>query len=207
MDAYELLKKQAAEKLDKAITLARKEYRDTCDKINSLRRELGDEPEPGLRVRKTAIDAVREFMPRDRPFSNREVLEILQAAEPERHWNRGSVKAAVYTLADRKELRRIAKDDKGHILWVTFDNDTAAPPYAVMPMSDVIAEVLEGSKGMKPAELVVAIQALGCRAEDDPGKVLRCVRKSLHANPRRFIRSEVSGWTICSGNLGTPAGE
>lgn len=189
MDAYELLKKQAAEKLDKAITLARKEYRDTCDKINSLRRELGDEPEPGVRVRKTAIDAVREYMPRDRPFSNAEILTILQAAEPERHWNRGSVKSAVYKLADRKELRRIAKDDKGHILWVTFDNDSVTLPYATMPMSDVIAEVLEGSDGMRPAEIVVAVQSLGCRADDDPQKVLRTVRKALDANPRRFLKS------------------
>ena len=81
MDAYELLRKQAAEKLDKAIQTACREYRETRDKINFLRRELGHEPEPGLRVHKTAIDAVREYMPRDRPFSNREILETIIAAE------------------------------------------------------------------------------------------------------------------------------
>ncbi len=69
MDAYKLLQKQAATKLDQAIQAARREYRETCEKINQLRCELGDEPEPGLRVHKTAIDAVREYMPRDRPFS------------------------------------------------------------------------------------------------------------------------------------------
>jgi hypothetical protein len=44
MDAYELLRKQAAEKLDMAISKARTEYRATVEKINALRRELGDEP-------------------------------------------------------------------------------------------------------------------------------------------------------------------
>ncbi len=165
MDAYELLRKQAAEKLDKAIQVARREYRETCDKINQLRRDLDDEPEPGLRVHKTAIDAVREYMPRDRPFSNREILETIIAAEPERHWNRGTVKAAVYKLADLRELRCIAKDAKGHILWVAFDHDCETKPFAAMLMSDVIADVLKYSEPMRPAELVVALQALGCRAE------------------------------------------
>ncbi len=55
-----------------------------------------------------------------------------------------------------------------------------------MPMSDVIADVLKDSEPMRPAELVVALQDLGCRAEDDPRKVLRTVRKALQGNPRRF---------------------
>ena len=55
-----------------------------------------------------------------------------------------------------------------------------------MPMSDVIADVLKDSEPMRPAELVVALQDLGCRAEDDPQKVLRTVRKALQGNPRRF---------------------
>ena len=142
MDAYKLLQKQAAEKLVQVIQAARTEYRATCDKINSLRRELGDEPEPGLRVHKTAIDAVREYMPRDRPFSNREILETIVVAEPERHWNRGTVKAAVYKLADRKELRRIAKDAKRHILWVAFDHECETKPFAAIPMSYVISVFL-----------------------------------------------------------------
>ncbi len=102
------------------------------------------------------------------------------------------MKAAVYKLADRKELRRIAKDAKGHILWAAFDFECESKPFATIPMSDVIAEVLTDSEPMRPAELVVAIQALGCRAEDDPQKVLRAVRKALQGNPRRF-ESDVSG--------------
>ena len=135
-------------------------------------------------------------MPRDRPFSNCEILETIIAAEPERHWNRGTVKAAVYKLADRKELRRIAKGAKGHILWVAFDHDCETKPFAAMPMSDVIADILEGSEPMRPAELVVAIQALGGRAEDDPGKVLRAVRKALQGNPRRFSGAGDGGWGV-----------
>jgi len=194
MDAYELLCKQAAEKLDTAIAEARTEYRATVEKINALRRELGDEPEPGLRVGKTAIDAVREYLPRDRTFSNAEVLSIVKDAEPERHWNCGTVKAAVYRLADLKEIRRIAKDEKGHVLWAALDFECESKPYAAMPLSDVIADVLGESDPMRPAELVVAIQSLGCRAEDIPQKVLRAVRKALLANPRRFARGEDGVW-------------
>ena len=65
-----------------------------------------------------------------------------------------------------------------------------------MPMSDVPADVLKDSEPMRPAELVVAIQALGCRAEDDPGKVLRAVRKALQGNPRRFVRAGDGAWKV-----------
>ena len=41
MDGYEQLKKRAAEKLEQAISAARREYRETVEKINALRRELG----------------------------------------------------------------------------------------------------------------------------------------------------------------------
>ncbi|MCA9230785.1 MAG: hypothetical protein KDA57_09035 [Planctomycetales bacterium] len=198
MNPYELLRKQAAEKLDQAVSAARKEYRETCDKINALRKELGDEPEPGVRVHKTTIDTVREYLPRDRTFSNADVLSIVQDVEPERHWNRGTVKAAVYRLADLKEIRRIAKDDTGHVLWAAFDFECESKPYADMPLSDVIAEILGDKGAMRPAELVVAAQALGCRAEDDPGKLLRAVRKALQGNPRRFERDGEGRW--CTGS-------
>ncbi len=60
-----------------------------------------------------------------------------------------------------------------------------------MPMSDVIADVLKDSEPMRPAELVVALQDLGCRAEDDPQKVLRTVRKALQGNA--MMGSSVGG--------------
>lgn len=78
----------------------------------------------------------------------------------------------------------------------TFDNDSETKPFATMPLSDVIADVLEGSDPMRPAELVVAIQALGCRADDDPGKVLRAARKALCGNPRRFKRGGDGQWSL-----------
>lgn len=61
-------------------------------------------------------------------------------------------------------------------------------------MSAVIGDNLEGSEPMRPAELVVAIQMLGCRAEDDSGKALRTVRKSLQGHPGRFVRGRDEGW-------------
>ncbi len=64
-------------------------------------------------------------------------------------------------------------------MWVAFDHDCETKLFAAMPMSDVIADVLKDSEPMRPAELVVALQDLGCRAEDDPQKVVRAVRKAL----------------------------
>lgn len=136
-------------------------------------------------------------MPRDRTFSNREILETIIAAEPERRWNWGTVRAAVYKLADWKKQRRIAKDATGHILWAAFDSECESKPFAAMPLSDVIGDILEGSEPMRPAESVVAIQTLGRRAVDDPQKVLRVVRKALYANPRRFQRDEAGRWMVC----------
>ncbi len=67
----------------------------------------------------------------------------------------------------------------GHILWVAFYHDCETKPFATMPMSDVIADVLKDSEPMRPAELMVALLDLECRAEDDPQKMLRTVRKAL----------------------------
>lgn len=196
MDGYEALRAKAAAKLDAAITAARKEYRETCDKINALRRELGDEPDPSVRAGKTAIDAVREHMPRDRVFSNAEMLQLVQDSEPERHWNRGTVKAAIYKLADLKEIKRIVKDDRGHILWADAGLDVQEKPFAAMPMSDVIADVLETSGPLRPAEIVVKMQDLGCRAEDDPTYLVRLVSKTLYGNPRRFVKGRDRRWGV-----------
>jgi len=193
MDAYEILRKQAADKLDKAIVAARKEYRETVDRINSLRRELGHEPPiNGLRVGRTFTELVREHLPQDRPFTADDVLANVQAVEPDRTFKRGTLKTILHKLGDLALIRRVAKDKKGYVLWAAAGCEVETKPYAAMPLSDVIADILTDSDPMRPAELVVAIQGLGCRAGDDPQKVLRAVRKSLQGNPRRF-ESDASG--------------
>jgi hypothetical protein len=198
MDGYDLLRKKAAEKLDQAIQAARREYRDTLQKIDALRRELGDEPPAThtMRLHETALDAVRRYMPRDRTFSVAEMIQILADSEPETHRTRAAVKTSLYKLEDIGELRRIAKDGKGHVLWASIDSGVEHKPYASMPLSDVVAEVLEVSAPMRPTEIVVAIQRLGCRAEQHPPDVLRNVRKALYANPRRFKHDGDQRWSL-----------
>ena len=70
MDGYELLKKRAAEKLEQTISAARREYKERVDRINALRKELGDEPEvEKLKLHETALEMVRRWAPRDRNYT------------------------------------------------------------------------------------------------------------------------------------------
>ncbi len=197
MDAYAILQKQAAAKLDQAIQAARREYRETIDRINQLRRELGHEPPTkGLRVERTFTELVRDHHPQDRPYTANDVLVIVQAVEPNRIFKRGTLKTILHKMGDLALIRRVAKDRKGYVLWAAAGCEVETKPYAAMPLSDVIADILEGSEAMRPAELVVAVQRLGDRSEDDPRELLLVVRKSLYANPRRFIKAENGGWGV-----------
>lgn len=197
MDGYETLRAKAAQKLDEAIQAARREYRATCDKINRLRRELGDEKPTSLKTDRPVSEAIEEYMPRERPFTVADMLEILTTVEPEIHRTRAAVKWAMWQMTVKKIIRRVAKDSVGHVLFVAFEHEMPTRPFAVMPMSDIIAGVLEDAAGpMRLPELVVAIQGLGCRDQDPAPAVLRTVRKSLYGNPRRFQKDGEGRWGL-----------
>jgi hypothetical protein len=199
MDAYETLRREAADKLDKAILAARKEYRETVAAIDRLRVELGHEkPKSGLRVDATFTDLVRENIPQDRPFTADDILYTVGAIAPNRRFKRGTLKSILHKLGDTGVIRRVAKDKQGYVLWAALACDIDAKPYEAMPMSDVIADVLHDKGPLRAPELVVAVQGLGYRADDDPTYLLRVVRKSLTNNPRRFQRAGDGRWNLAN---------
>jgi hypothetical protein len=83
MDSFEHLRKQAVEKRDSAIQLARAEYRQSLAKIKQLERYLGTRRPRQLKAR-PLTELICDVMPRDRLFTIGELVELLDVAEPAR---------------------------------------------------------------------------------------------------------------------------
>lgn len=196
MDAFELLRQQAADKLDKAIKAARDEYRAEVAKINELRAALGYENPLGLRTRKRIGDMLEEHYPSDRTFTVDEIVATTQAAYPDIRFRRDSVRSAMQRHKEQGIIRRVCKQDKGTTIWAVADLAVTEVPYGAMSFADVAEEILVGSQGMRPAELVVAMQTAGYRQDDDPAHLVRKVTQSLGINPKRFQRDARGKWRL-----------
>lgn len=195
-DPFEQLRKQAAQKMDAAIKVARDEYKAEVAKINALRSSLGYENPMGLRTRKRIGDMLAEHYPSDRTFTVDDLIANVSASYPNERFKRQSVRTAMQEHKEKGIVRRVAKEKNGIIVWAVAELAVVEKPFAAMSIGDVIAEVLLDSNGMRPAELVVAMQTMGFRREDDPVALMRQVSKSLYMNPRRFVKDGIGKWAL-----------
>jgi hypothetical protein len=196
-NAYAILRQQAVAKMDKAIKEARDEYRETLYKINALQDELvANRPRAGkLKTQGSIFALVIKHIPTDRPFTASELCDMLEAVYPDRPIKKQTVKSGLHKLGERGIIRRISKEKDGFIIWAHHECGVTAPAWAAMPMSKVIAEALK-ARPMRIAEVVIAVQSLGYRENDDPSELLRTVRKALYNNPRKFARNEAEQWSL-----------
>jgi hypothetical protein len=196
MDAFELLRKQAADKMDKAIKVAQDEYKTQVARINELRASLGFGDPTCLRTRPRIGDMLAKHYPSDRPFTIDDILPTVVAAYPKMRFLRASVRNAMQHHKEAGIIRRVAKDAGGYTIWAVSELAVTEKPFGTMSFADVIAEVLVGSKGMRQAELGVAMKELGFRPDDEPAAFVRQISKALYANTRRFKRSDDGKWSL-----------
>ena len=119
MDALKLLREQAARKRDKTIQAARNEYRDALKEIDSLgmHYNLDVRTTHGARRKRTIHELIIKHMPKDQPFALRDILPILQKAEPHRKFIEATVRVVFKRLIDDGEVRKVRKSDHGFMLW------------------------------------------------------------------------------------------
>lgn len=198
MDAFAQLRQDAAYKLIEAIRAARKEHEETLHRIKSLEIELGYKPVKKPKAAQTLFESIMQIVPHDRTFTVHEIIETLEVVEPERQAKRNTVKTTMHRLADRGKLRRVGKDRKTNcVFWATMDCPAEVDPFAAKPLSDVLYQILKDAPGpMFPPELVMAVQAIGYRVDDDSQKVLTAVHGSLRGNPRRFSKGGDGRWGL-----------
>jgi hypothetical protein len=195
---FAALRQQAADKMDRAVQAAREEYRAAVCKINQLQEYFGQRPKENgkLKVDTPIAHLVEKHIPRDRPFTCVEIECILEALYPQRALRKVTIKSAICGLAEKQVIRRVSREKNGYVVWVHADCEAIQKPYAAMTMAQVMAEVLKDRPCLRLSEIVVAIQTLGYRENDDPSALLRTVRKAAYNSPRKFVRNDAEQWSL-----------
>lgn len=189
MTPYELLRDEAANKRDKAISAAHVEYRRTLDKIEALRLQLNSEL---VESEKSVKQLVEEVIPKGKPFVRNDIVHSLTLAHPGRDFRKATVNTILYKLGRAGLLKRISKDGRGQITW--GDQSCDGELEKERPLIEIIADVLEGSEGMLLVDIAIAVQRTGRLASKSGQAACRAVSKSLHSDPGRFSKDENGTW-------------
>lgn len=198
MDAFSVLRQQAAAKRDEAVSAARLAYRKQTRLIDQLQAELGRErpARPRRKGCKSIIALAAELMPQDRPFTVQDIVALMQQAEPQRVFNLGSIRAEFSKMIDRGLIRRVRRMEGGQLLWAAAGCEVDQSPLTALPLPGAISEVLGERGPLAVAEIVVALKEAGYRPEADPRILLRSVREVFNRGGGRFERQEGGKWSV-----------
>jgi hypothetical protein len=195
MDAFQILRRQAAEKRDSIIRAARAEFAEAKRRINALRRQLGAAAKdaPPVKFRRIA-DLIADVMPSDDTFTIGELSELLVKAEPGRRFTQSTIRTLCQRMEPLGAIRRVGRVN-GKTLW-------ASPSYAgvidldsVKRLPDVAADVLRACGSLRSADLLQRIRERGYRAGDNHRKVMKALRTALYRNPA-FQRDKTGKWSL-----------
>ncbi|MCI0379107.1 MAG: hypothetical protein L0215_15975 [Gemmataceae bacterium] len=198
MDAYETLRKQAAQKRDALIKAARAEFRQSLRRIRELQLQLGGTAPKAIQTKpKPIIEMIADLAPRDRTFTLAEVVALLNQAEPNRKYHVPTIRTFFQRLEKQGMIRRVRRAN-GNVLWAAAGCRTPDTLYGAQSLTEVAADVLRASGPLRVAELLVAIRERGYRADADPHKLLTSLVSDLKRNPGRFRRDKAGRWSVKS---------
>lgn len=198
MDAIELLRKQAARKRDDAIQAARDEYHRNLKTIAELGLRLGHpiKTTRGTPAKRIITELIVEYMPKDRPFSHREMVAILRKYVPNRRFQEPTIRTMFKKLADDGRVRRVRKGDHGFMLWAAPECPVEdAGPMASMSLPEAAEYVLKDRGPLRPVEIVLAVQELGYRADGDQRTMLSGLSQALKRYKDRFALGADGKWS------------
>jgi hypothetical protein len=198
MDALEQLRKQAAQKRDEAIQAARDEYQRNLRTISELGLRLGHKIKTfrGTPAKRIICDLILDYMPKDRPFSHREIVATLRKAAPGRQFQEPTIRTMFKKLADDGKVRRIRKGDHGFMLWAAPDCPVEDQgPMASMSLPEAAEYVLKDRGPLRSVEIVLAVQELGYRADSDQRTMMSGVSQALKRYKDRFRLGADGRWS------------
>ena len=199
MDALKLLKEQAKRKRDKAYKAARDEYQANLKEIDQLgmRLSLDVRTKRGTKRKKTIYDLIIEHMPKDQPFPLRDILPILQKAEPHRLFLEQTIRVMFKRLIDNGEVRKVRKSAHGFMLWASPScRIDELGPLATVSIADAMEYVLRREGPKRPVEIVLAVQKHGYRVDASPRVLLATLGQALKRNsPGRFTLLTNGRWS------------
>jgi len=193
MEAFNQLRKQAREKRDKAIGVARDEYSATLARIAALEQDLlGREPS----THKTISSCIDSVLPDDRCFTTLDIMAALEALDPRRDWRKRSLDCHISRLRDRGLVRRVKKSQNHQpAIYVRVGVDVEPLPFEDMTLPEVVADVLSSRQPMRQTDLVVAMLEAGYQSTMSAKNLRNAVGVVLHKGKERF--RQVDGeWVV-----------
>lgn len=200
MNAYQQIRERARRKRDEAIRDARSEYDQTMKRIEVVERSLGAPllkqvviPEPEVRK---IMDLILEVIPKDRPFTSIDVVELLRDYYPEREFKPNTVRTYMHRLALFNKLKRICRLRGTEVTWAAIDCPVKEPYDGSASLVDVAELVLKESGPMTMLQLTLAVQKRGMRPEAKPRSLMESLRRALCHNQGRFRKGIEGRWRM-----------
>lgn len=198
MDAYQLLIQRARERRDGIISAARDEYHRTLLDIEALRSSLGDKGHrgPGVTVieSQTIPAMMQAVMPKDRPFTLKEILVALRETHPKRQFRMQMIRSLLQRLANQGVILRLHKTDP--ILWAVAERDPSKNGYAEVSIPDACELILRECGPLAMTQLVVELQGRGFRADSNSRVLMDSIRRAFGHYKGRFERGRDGRWVV-----------
>lgn len=193
MNAFNELRKQAREKRDKAIEVARDEYAATLRRIAELEQDLLGRDSPAHKTIAACIDSV---IPTDRAFTTVDIMAALEALEPRRVWRKRSLDSHISRLRERGLVRRVKRSQNQQpAVYARVGVETEPLPFEDMTLAEVVKEVLGARGPMRQTELVVAMMESGYQTTMKPKGLRNAVGKIL-AKDKQAFRQSGGKWAV-----------
>lgn len=159
MEAFTELRRQARERRDKSIKLARDEYAATLTRIATLEQDLLGRDKPDHRTISSCIDSV---IPKDRTFTTVDLMTSLEALDPRRNWRKRSLDTHISRLREKGIIRRVSKSkNNSPAIYVRTGTKTDPIPFEGMTLAEVVRKVLAERQPLRGVELSIAILEAG----------------------------------------------
>ncbi|HTQ40995.1 MAG TPA: hypothetical protein VMJ32_18415 [Pirellulales bacterium] len=196
MDAFELLRKQAAQKRDAHVKAARAEFWRTVVAIKALRQRLdSNAPKPPVPNPKSLMVLLRENIPHDRLFSAADAIALMADADPERRIRFRTIRPYLERLEKKGIVHKIRRGTQG-VFWAAADYAGPLDLSSTRFITEVAAEALHKFGPLTSLELVVALRAGGYRTDAPARALLNNVATSLRRN--RLFRKDGKRWSLKS---------
>lgn len=197
MDLISELKKQARDRRNQAIDLARAEYRQSLEQIDQLRRGLGLGYQRVSRSKSKPLqDLIVDLIPKDRAFTVNEMVLMMRKRHPLRNFNVPTIRTIVPKLAEGGIIRRVSRDERGCVLWASVSAKIKTTPLAAMSLTGAAELLLQERGPLRLMELVILLQQAGFRPKADPRRLIQSLRWANSRYPGRFTEGDNGRWAV-----------
>jgi hypothetical protein len=194
MDGFAKLRTQARARRDAAIAIARAQYRRAMRDLRVLETDYEDDD-----CKPTAVSLVQELIP-SRPFSIFDLLVWFREVNPDSQLRLATIRQALMTLAEQGEVKRLANDRDGVLMWAPADWG-ARPATTAVSIAQAVADVLEDAGPLTAIEIAIVLHDRGYRAYLSERKLYAAVYSTLtHTHSAKwFVEGADGRWRRAAG--------